>query len=110
MIEIAPYHHALARQRQKQKDDRLSALLNKRKSIVELVFAVVKQRMGFRRWTVRGLAAVRTQWALLCTAHNLMKMYAVWLRGRCDHTTSQTNAARSPAVTSQGSQISLANF
>ena len=100
MIEVAPYHQALARQREKQKDDRLSALLRKRRSIVEVVFAVVKQRMGFRRWTVRGLAAVRTQWALLCTAHNLSRMYEVWLNRRCYHTTSQNNPVELWAVAS----------
>jgi len=57
MIEVAPYHQALARQREKHKDNRLSALLKKRKSIVEVVFAVVKQRMGFRRWTVAAWLA-----------------------------------------------------
>ncbi len=100
MIEVAPYHQALAHQREKQKDDRLSALLKKRKSIVEVVFAAVKQRMGFRRWTVRGLAAVRTQWALLCTAHNLSKMHEVWLKRRCYHTTSQNNPIVFRAVAS----------
>lgn len=90
MIEVAPYHQALARQREKQRDDCLRALLKKRKSIVEVVFAAVKQRMGFRRWTLRGLANVRTQWALLCTAHNLSKMHRVWLEQRCHHTTAQT--------------------
>ncbi len=64
MIEVAPYHQALVRQREVQKDDRLMRLLKKRKSIVEMVFAAVKQRMGFRRWTVRGMAEVRTQQAI----------------------------------------------
>jgi len=100
MIEVAPYHQALARQREKQKDDRLIGLLKKRKSIVEMVFAAVKQRMGFRRWTVRGLAAVRTQWALLCTAHNLSKMYDVWLNRRCRYPTSQNNPVPLMAIAS----------
>jgi hypothetical protein len=89
MIEVAPYHQALARQRQKQKDDQLRGLLKKRKSIVEVVFAAVKQRMGFRRWTFRRLPNIKAQWALLCTAHNLSKMYQVWLKRRLYHTTNQ---------------------
>jgi hypothetical protein len=88
MIEVAPYYRALARQREKQKDDALSALLKKRKAIIEVVFASVKQRMGFRRWTFRGLANIRVQWALLCTVHNLIKMHQVWLKRRRYHTTS----------------------
>jgi transposase len=82
MIEVAPYHQALARQREKQKDDQSRYLLKKRMEIVEVVFARVKQRMGFRRWTFRTLANIRAQWTLLCTAHNLSKMYQVWLRQR----------------------------
>ena len=91
MIEVAPYYQALARQREKQKDDLLIGLLKKRNSIVEVVFATVKQQMGFRRWTFRRLANIKAQWALLCTAHNLSKMYQVWLKRRYYHTTSHAN-------------------
>jgi len=52
--------------------------LRRRKLIIEPVFATLKQAMGFRRWTVRGLENVRTQWALLCAAFNLKKMYRYW--------------------------------
>jgi len=90
MIEVAPYYQALVRQRQKQKDDLLMGLMKKRKSIVEVIFATVKQRMGFRRWTFRGLANIRAQWALLCIAHNLSKLYREWLKRRHYHTTNQT--------------------
>lgn len=54
------------------------ALLRQRKAIIEPAFAAIKQAMGFRRWTVRGLENVRTQWALLCTAFNLKKLYRQW--------------------------------
>jgi hypothetical protein len=54
---------------------------NERKAIVEPVFARVKQAMGFRRWTVRRLENVRTQWALLCAVLNLIKMYQHWAAG-----------------------------
>jgi hypothetical protein len=46
------------------------------------VFATIKQALGFRRWTVRGLENVRTQWALLCTAVNLKKLYQGWAAGQ----------------------------
>ncbi len=100
MIEVAPHYQALARQREKQKDDQLRGLLKKRKSIVEVVFATVKQRMGFRRWTFRRLANIKTQWALLCTAHNLSKMHQVWLKRRYYHTTSHANQPESWATVS----------
>lgn len=45
---------------------------------VEPVFGQFKQQMGFRRWTVRGLEKVRTQWCLLATTWNLRVMLRFW--------------------------------
>src|SRR5208337_1897800 len=63
-IEISPQRAAIVRQREKRGDPVKQALLRQRKAIIEPVFASIKQAMGFRRWTVRGLENVRTQWAL----------------------------------------------
>ena len=81
-IEVSPSRAALQRQRAKRRDPVKQALLRQRKVIIEPVFATLKQAMGFRRWTVRGLENVRTQWALLCTALNLKKMYKHWAAGQ----------------------------
>jgi transposase len=81
-IEISPQRAAIMRQREKRRDPAKQALLRQRKAIVEPVFATLKQAMGFRRWTVRGLENVRTQWALLCTAFNLKKLYKHWAAGQ----------------------------
>jgi transposase len=77
-IEVSPQRAALMRQRAKRRDPAKQALLRQRKVIIEPVFATIKQALGFRRWTVRGLENVRTQWALLCAALNLRKMYKHW--------------------------------
>ena len=77
-IEISPHHGAVLLQRAKQQDVHKQNLLKKRREIVELPFAWIKQGMGFRRWTVRGLDGTRTQWALLCTVLNLRKLYPLW--------------------------------
>jgi hypothetical protein len=45
-----------------------------RKQIVEPVFGQIKQARGFRQFLLRGLAKVRAEWALICTAHNLVKL------------------------------------
>jgi len=66
------------RQRAKRLDPVKRALLRRRKVIVEPVFGILKQGEGFRRWTVRGLENVRTQWALVCTAYNLKKLARAW--------------------------------
>jgi len=34
--------------------------------------------MGFRRWTVRGLEKVQTQWLMLCIAVNLVRLKKHW--------------------------------
>jgi transposase len=45
-----------------------------RKQIVEPVFGQIKQERGFRQFLLRGVEKVRAEWALLCTAHNLVKL------------------------------------
>lgn len=45
-----------------------------RKQIVEPVFGQIKQARGFRQFLLRGLAKVRAEWAMICTAHNLTKL------------------------------------
>ncbi|WP_043162064.1 transposase, partial [Bradyrhizobium sp. Ai1a-2] len=45
-----------------------------RKQIVEAVFGQIKQARGFRQFLLRGLANVRAEWAIICTAHNLVKL------------------------------------
>jgi transposase len=81
-IEISPQRAARQRQHTKRAEASGRTLLKQRKAIIEPVFATVKQAMGFRRWTVRGLENVRTQWALLCTACNLRKMYQNGVKDR----------------------------
>jgi len=45
-----------------------------RKQTVEPVFGQIKGARGFRQFLRRGLAAVRAEWAMLCTVHNLLKL------------------------------------
>ena len=45
-----------------------------RKQMVEPVFGQIKQARGFRQFLLRGLDKVRGEWALICTAHNLLKL------------------------------------
>ena len=45
-----------------------------RKQTVEPVFGQIKAARGLRQFLRRGLAAVQAEWALVCTAHNLLKL------------------------------------
>jgi transposase len=47
-----------------------------RKQVVEPVFGQIKQARGFRQFLRRGLAAVQSEWSLVCTVHNLLKLAA----------------------------------
>jgi transposase len=45
-----------------------------RKQTVEPVIGQIKQARGFRQFLLRGFNRVRAEWALICTAHNLLKL------------------------------------
>lgn len=45
-----------------------------RKQVVEPVFGQIKHARGFRQFLLRGLDQVRGEWAMICTAHNLLKL------------------------------------
>jgi Transposase DDE domain len=80
-VQIHPNHAALVRQREKLRDEKMRAMLKQRGSTVEPVFGWIKEAMGFRRWTVRGLEKVQTQWLLVCTALNLTRLKKHWAEG-----------------------------
>jgi hypothetical protein len=49
-----------------------------RKQVVEPVFGQIKQARGFRQFLLRGIEKVRCEWAMVCTAHNLLKLAQRW--------------------------------
>lgn len=48
-----------------------------RKTIAEPVFGQIKHARGFRQFMLRGYEKVQGEWALVCTTHNLLKLYRV---------------------------------
>lgn len=46
-----------------------------RKTIVEPVFGQIKQALGFRRFSLRGLSNVASEWQFVCAIHNLLKIF-----------------------------------
>lgn len=53
---------------------------SRRKETVEPVFGQIKEARGLRRFLLRGLQAVEAEWRLICTTHNLLKLYrSGWL-------------------------------
>jgi transposase len=45
-----------------------------RKQLPEPVFGQIKQARGFRQFLLRGIENVKQEWAIICTAHNLLKL------------------------------------
>ncbi|HEX4049144.1 MAG TPA: transposase, partial [Elusimicrobiota bacterium] len=35
----------------------------------------IKQARGFRQFLLRGITKVKGEWALICTTHNLLKLW-----------------------------------
>ncbi len=51
--------------------------LDVRRQTVEPVIGNLKANLGFRRFSLRGLAAVRGEFALMCIGHNLNRLIAL---------------------------------
>lgn len=51
-----------------------ATLYRKRSVSIEPVFGNIKANLGFRRFTLRGHAGVHSEWRLICTVHNLLKL------------------------------------
>jgi transposase len=61
--------------RLKTKDGRATYAL--RKQTVEPVFGIIKSVLGFRQFSLRGLAKVTGEWSLVCLAWNIKRMAAL---------------------------------
>ena len=48
-----------------------------RKQTVEPVFGIIKETMGFRRFSLRGLQAVRGEWSLVTMAWNIKRLHVL---------------------------------
>jgi hypothetical protein len=51
------------------------AMYAKRKGMIEPIFGQLKQVLGFRQFSLRGLASMRGEWRLMATVHNLLKLW-----------------------------------
>jgi len=55
------------------------AIYRLRKCTVEPVIGIIKEVLGFRQFSLRGLAAVAGEWCLVCLAFNLKRMHTLYL-------------------------------
>ncbi len=54
------------------------AIYRLRKCTVEPVIGLIKEVLGFRQFSLRGLAAAAGEWCLVCLAFNLKRLHALW--------------------------------
>ena len=54
------------------------AIYRLRKCTVEPVIGIIKEVLGFRQFSLRGLQAVIGEWGLVCLAFNLKRLHALW--------------------------------
>ena len=55
------------------------ALYRLRKSTVEPVLGIIKEVLGFRQFSLRGLVAAGGEWTLVCLAYNLKRLHTLHL-------------------------------
>lgn len=55
------------------------AIYRLRKCTVEPVIGIVKEVLGFRQFSLRGLLAAAGEWCLVCLAFNLKRMHTLYL-------------------------------
>ncbi len=51
------------------------AIYRKRKQTVEPVFGIIKEVLGFRRFHLRGISKVDTEWHLVCLSYNFKRLF-----------------------------------
>jgi len=53
------------------------AIYGLRKCTVEPVIGIIKETLGFRQFSLRGLTAVAGEWCLVCLAFNIKRLYVL---------------------------------
>lgn len=73
-VEVWESRPAIVAMREKLKTPEGKYALKRRREVVERRFGNIKQHLGFRRWTAKGLEHARAQWAMLCLTINLQTL------------------------------------
>jgi transposase len=55
------------------------AIYRLRKCTVEPVIGIIKEILGFRQFSLRGLVAAAGEWSLVCLAFNIKRMHILWI-------------------------------
>lgn len=77
-LQIGPHDEQLKRHRAWMKSDAAKTIYAMRKQLIEPVFGIFKEQMGFKRFMLRGLDNVRAEAAMIATAFNLRTLCRQW--------------------------------
>jgi len=77
-IRIGPFDEYLREHRKWMATEEAKAIYSLRKELIEPVFGIMKEQMGFRRFLLRGLKNVRAEAVMIATAFNLRTLYREW--------------------------------
>lgn len=72
-----PAHEATRRMAQRLASERGRVRYRRRKAIVEPVLGWIKEVLGFRRFSLRGVAKARGEWNIVCLAVNLKRFHRI---------------------------------
>jgi transposase len=72
-----PFLYAVDLMNNRMQTQEGKAFYAKRKSTIETVFGIIKERMGFRRFSFRGFEKVRGEWDLVCLAYNVKRLHVI---------------------------------
>ena len=82
-IEIGQHDTALRRHRDWMETEEAKQAYLRRLPLIEPLFAILRNQLGARQFTLRGLANVKAEWSMFATAYNLRTLWRVW-RSRLD--------------------------
>ena len=73
--DLPEFFRERLRMKAKMEKEESKRVYKLRKMTVEPVYGNIKQNLGFREFLLRGLEKVKTEFNLVCIAHNLQKIY-----------------------------------
>lgn len=79
-VSLRPDDARLRAHRAQMATEEARAVYRRRKSLIEPVFSVIKERLDGRQLYLRGLAKVTAEWTLLATAFNYRVLLKIWQR------------------------------
>jgi transposase len=68
-------HNSYTEQLLNPSKDKQKEIYRKRKHTVEPVFGIIKEVLGFRRFSFRGEENIDNEWGLVCLSYNLKRMF-----------------------------------